>query len=75
MAYDENFSNDEFTPYERRVRTEIERWRDEKDGRLTKALSVIGAPVEWGYEKVPKDARQTLESAIMGFMEMLKDGS
>src|SRR5215210_1968775 len=75
MVYGEDEDFNELTPYEKQVRAEIERWRDEKDGRLTKALNVVGTPVEWGYEKIPKAARQTIESAVVGFMEMLKDGA
>ncbi len=64
------------TEYEQRVRTEIDAWRDEKDGALTKVLNVVGAPVEWVYENVVPDAvNKTVNKAVMGFMEMIRDGS
>ena len=63
------------TPYERYVRAEIERWRDEKDGVLTKALSVADRPVEWVYERIPDAGRRTLERAVLGVVEMLRDAS
>ncbi len=63
------------TPYERNVRAEIAKWRDEKEGVLTKALNVAGLPVGWVYEKVPDAGRRAVEQSILGFMEMLRDAS
>jgi len=65
----------ELNPHERLVRAEIERWRDEKDSVLTKALNVTGLPVGWAYERIPDAGRRTVERAVLGFMEMLRDAS
>lgn len=63
------------TPYEKGVRAEIERWQDEKDGVLTKALGVADRPVEWAYGRIPDAGRRNLERAILGVIEMLRDAS
>ncbi len=65
----------EIHPYERRVRDEIDTWQDEKDGVLTKALNVTGLPIGWAYERIPDAGRRTVEQAVLGFMEMLRDAS
>jgi hypothetical protein len=65
----------ESTPYERRVRAEIEAWGNEQEGALTKALNVAGLPVGWAYERIPDAGRRTVERTVLGFMEMLRDGS
>lgn len=67
--------DNEMTPHERAVRAEIDGWRDEKDGVLTKALNVAGLPVGWAYERMPDAGRKTVERAVLGFMEMLRDAS
>lgn len=63
------------TPYERHVKAEIERWQVEKDGVLTKAVNVLDRPLDWVYEKIPDAGRKTVEQAVLGFMEMLRDAS
>jgi hypothetical protein len=64
------------TPYDRRARTEIDNWRDEKDGALAKVLDAAGAPVEWVYEKaIPNSVDKTVKRAVLGFLEMIQDGS
>lgn len=63
------------TAYEREVLSEIELWRDEKDGMLTRSLNLAGLPVGWIYKKVPDAGRRTVEHAVMGAMEILRDGS
>lgn len=75
MVYGEDEDFNELTPYEIQVRAEVERWHNEKASRFMKALNAAGIPVEWGYEKIPESTRQTVESAVMGSMEMLKDGA
>lgn len=64
------------TAYEQRVRSEIDDWQAEKDGALTKVLDTVGKPVEWVYENVvPDSVNKTVNKAVMGFMEMIRDGS
>ena len=63
------------TPYEHRVHKEIEDWQSEKDGLLTRILNFAGKPVEFVYNAAPDALTGTVEKAIMGFMEMLRDGS
>lgn len=62
--------------YERQVRSEIENWQSEKDGAMTKVLDTVGKPVEWIYKNVVSDSvNKTVNKAVMGFMEMIRDGS
>ena len=64
------------TPYELKVRKEIEDWKSQKDGPVTKALNVTGKPIEWFYEKiVPGSVQKTVSKAVIGFIEMLKDAA
>ena len=64
------------TPYEQKVRKEIEDWKRKKDGLLTKALGLAGKPIDFIYEKVvPGSVQKTVGKAIYGFIEMLKDAA
>ena len=64
------------TPYEQKVRKEIEDWKSQKDGLVTKALNVAGKPIDWVYEKVlPGSVQKTVGKAVSGFIEMLKDAA
>jgi hypothetical protein len=66
----------QLTQYERKVQKEIEKWKNEKDGVITKALNFVGRPVEWAFDYVIPDAvTETVNKAVMGFMEMLRDAS
>jgi hypothetical protein len=41
----------------RRSWAEIERWRDKKEGVLTRAMDVAGLLAEWAYGKIPGAVR------------------
>jgi hypothetical protein len=65
----------DLTPYEKHARFEIDQWRDEKDGLLTNALNVVGAPVGWLYNRMPNNLSKTLEKAVMGSLGMLNNAA
>ena len=68
--------DNKMTPYEKKVRQEIEGWKSQKDGLVTKALNVAGKPIDWVYEKVlPGSVQKTVGKAVSGFIEMLKDAA
>jgi hypothetical protein len=62
-----------YTPYEQKALHEIEEWEMAKPGLMIKTIDAIGKPVTIIVEKTPKLLRLTVEKAVMGFMEMLKD--
>ncbi|HNW28507.1 MAG TPA: EcsC family protein [Spirochaetota bacterium] len=61
------------TPYEQRALKEIEDWETAKPGMVIKTMDAIGKPVTVILERIPRHLRGTVERAVMGFMEMLKD--
>jgi hypothetical protein len=76
MGADENpYTGAVLSAYERRALNEIQEWRDEKEGTLKKALDAAGLPVEKLYGLLPDAGRKTLERAVLGAMEMLRDAS
>jgi hypothetical protein len=63
-----------YTDYEKRVQQEIEHWKNEKEGYLSKFLTEVSKPFVWLYEKViPNSVEKTISKAVLGFLEMLKD--
>jgi hypothetical protein len=63
------------TPYEQRVREEIAAWQEEKVGAFSRAMNVVGRPVERAYEHVPEEYQQALGAAVVGALEAMKDTS
>jgi len=63
------------TPYENKALDEINQWQTAREGVLTKATRLIGRPVEWLVDRVPARIKDTINKAIMGFIEMLYDTS
>lgn len=64
------------TRYEKEAMKEIEEWQNRKSGFLDKALVGIGRPIGWAYERlIPSPLQETLEKAILGALEMLKDAA
>ncbi|RKX20086.1 MAG: hypothetical protein DRP26_02320 [Candidatus Zixiibacteriota bacterium] len=60
--------------YEKKVKKEIIKWQNEKEGVLAKIFNFITTPIEWTVNKVVPDAViKTVNKAVLGFMEMLKD--
>jgi hypothetical protein len=43
------------TPYEQRVREEIAAWQEEKVEAFSRAMNVVGRPVEQAYKHVPEE--------------------
>lgn len=71
----------ELTSYEKFVRTEIDQWRNEKNGLLTNSLNVLGAPVGWLYNNVipnnviPNNLSKTLEKAVINSFSTLNNAA
>lgn len=68
-----------YTPYEQKARLEIEAWRDDRGGVLTKALQKAGdvlAPVGRAAGRVvPDPVKQTVGQAVLGALELMKDAA
>ena len=64
-----------YTAYEKRVLQEIKDWELAKPGLIIKTIDAIGKPVSVIMENIPRSVRITVEKAVLGFMEMLKDFS
>lgn len=65
-----------YTKYEKKVLNEIEEWKNQKEGFLSKMLTKVGKPFEWIYNNVlPNSVEKTITKAVLGFMEMLKDAA
>lgn len=64
------------TPYERQALEEIRRWPDEEPGLLEEVFNTVLRPIEWILEQVvPREAQQTLQEAVLGALEFLKEVS
>ncbi len=62
--------------YEQEAVRQIEEWRNRKGGLLDSALVFISRPIGWAYEKfVPGSLQKSLEKAVLGGVEMLKDAA
>tara|TARA_R110002050_G_scaffold65444_1_gene141707 strand:- start:1075 stop:1926 length:852 start_codon:yes stop_codon:yes gene_type:complete len=65
-----------YTNYEKGVQQEIEHWKNEKEGGLSKFLTTISKPFVWLYDNViPNSVDKTISKAVLGFLEMLRDFS
>lgn len=65
-----------YTPYEQSVLHEIERWQTAPEGKLTKAMDLVGRPFEWMFERViGEPARSQIYSMVLRFVDLLKDAS
>lgn len=64
------------SPYEKKAQKEIEAWKNKKGGILSRTINFVGKPIGWIFDNVmPKAVSKTINKAVMGFMEMLKDVS
>jgi hypothetical protein len=66
----------ELTKYESEALREIKDWENREPGLLDWALDLLGKPVAFVYANfVPDSARQVLEKAVLGALELLKDAA
>lgn len=62
--------------YELKVRTEIEEWKLEESRLFSKMFNVITSPISWVVDNViPNSVTNTVSKAIMGALDLLKDGA
>lgn len=59
--------------YEEKALREIEEWKNKGPGLMDKALTLAGKPLEFLYSCLPNQAKLTLEKAVLGALEALKD--
>ncbi len=52
---------------------EIKEWEHAKKGMILKTMDALGKPVTVIFDNIPRSLRLTIEKAVLGFMEMLKD--
>ncbi len=65
-----------YNEYEQQAMREIEEWLNRKGGILDKALTAVARPIGCAYEGLlPGFLRRTIERAILGALEMLKDAA
>jgi hypothetical protein len=65
---------DTMTLYEEKAVNEIIKWRDEKEGLVSKTISLITKPLGWMFDDMlPEKMAIKIENSIMTFMELLKD--
>ena len=68
-------TTDEMTPYERKARREIDAWKTERKGVLAKLTAPISRTFDWTYQHAPESVRKAVESAVLGFVQVLNDAS
>jgi hypothetical protein len=62
-----------YSIYEQKALQEIKEWELAKPGLMMKSIDAFGKPVTIIIEKTPRLLRVTVEKAVLGFMEMLRD--
>lgn len=62
-----------YNSYEIKALNEIKEWETLKPGLVLKTIDAVGKPVTVFIDNVPGPLRVTVEKAVTGFIEMLKD--